>query len=79
MEDFLQFLKAGYSIVVLDCGKCAIGKFSDQNGDGYFDKNLGIIDGYLSDLKVVDSVESLIELMGDRAQVKSSETPCTQD
>ena len=68
MENLLQFLKAGYSIIVLDCGKCAIGKFSDEIGDGYFDKTNGIIDGCLTDLKVIDSVESLIEFVGDRAQ-----------
>ena len=70
MEDLLQFLKSGYSIVVLDSGKCAIGKFSDEIGDGYLDKKNGIIDGCLTDLKMVDSVESLIKFIGDHAQLK---------
>jgi hypothetical protein len=61
MEDLLLFLKAGYSIIVLDDGKCAIGKFSDE--EDYFDKEIGIIDGCLTDLKVVDSITSLIELI----------------
>lgn len=68
MENLLQLLKAGHSIIVLDCGKCAIGKFSDEIGDGYFDKTNGIIDGCLTELKVIDSVESLIEFVGDRVQ-----------
>lgn len=68
MENLLQFLKSGYSIVVLDSGKCAIGKFSDK--DEYFDEEHGIIDGCITDLKIVDSVESLIEFIGDHAQLE---------
>ena len=68
MENLLQFLKAGYSIIVLDCGKCAIGKFSDEIGDGYFDETNGIIDGCLVDLEMVYSVKPPIKLIDDRVQ-----------
>ena len=76
MEDLLQFLKLSYLIVVLDSGKRAIGKFSDEIGDGHLDKKNGIIDGCLTDLKILDSVESLIEFIDDHAQLE--EKQCKQ-